>query len=217
MFLRCHDELTLEMVTPEERKFIYDYYVKDPSWDFRQGEGISARLAEILGFNKDKITLANSIMFTLLGTPIVYYGDEFGKRNDHDFYKEMIQLSGKDDTRFLVRGKVDWNEVEEQLGKKDSFESHIFKGLSKMIQSRKKYAAFGRGKIQWLETKDKGLLAFKRIHEKEEILILINLSGKDIQYHLDTHFPFQDILGQNVKTLKNEINIEAYSYLWIEL
>jgi len=181
------------------------------------GEGISSRLSELFKGDAQKIKLAYSLMLSLPGTPVIYYGDEFGKRNDHDFYKEMIQLSGKDDTRFLVRGKVDWNEVEEQLGKKDSFESQIFKGLSKMIQSRKKYAAFGRGKIQWLETKDKGLLAFKRIHEKEEILILINLSGKDIQYHSDTHFPFQDILGQNVKTLKNEINIEAYSYLWIEL
>ena len=79
MFLRLHDELTLEMVTPEDRAIIHGHYCKDPRWDFRVGEGISARLAELLDRNPDKIGLAYSIMLTLPGTPIIYYGDEYGK------------------------------------------------------------------------------------------------------------------------------------------
>lgn len=218
-FLRCHDELSLELVYVDEadRAYIHDNYCHQPEWDFRVGEGISSRISELFKGDVQKIKLAYSLMLSLPGTPVIYYGDEFGKKNDHDFYKEMIQMTGKDDTRFLVRGKVDWDQVEKQLDIKDSFESQIFEGLSNMINARNKYKAFGRGKIQWLETKDTGLLAFKRIHEEEELLILINLSGKDIQFQSNNHFPFQDILGQDVKTLKNKINIEAYSYLWIKV
>lgn len=218
-FLRCHDELSLELVYVDEadRAYIHDNYCHQPEWDFRVGEGISSRISELFKGDVQKIKLAYSLMLSLPGTPVIYYGDEFGKKNDHDFYKEMIQMTGKDDTRFLVRGKVDWDQVEKQLDIKDSFESQIFEGLSNMINARNNYKAFGRGKIQWLETKDTGLLAFKRIHEEEELLILINLSGKDIQFQSNNRFPFQDILGQDVKTLKNKINIEAYSYLWIEL
>lgn len=218
-FLRCHDELSLELVYVDEadRAYIHENYCHQPEWNFRLGEGISSRMSELFKKDVQKIKLAYSLMLSLPGTPVIYYGDEFGKANDESFYKEMIQMTGKDDTRFLVRGKVDWDEVEKQMDKRDSFESQIFAGLSNMIQSRKKYSAFGRGDIQWMDTEDKGLLAFKRIFKDEELLILINLSGRDIQYHSDNHFPFQDILGQNVKTLKNKINVEAYSYLWVKL
>ena len=117
-FLRCHDELSLELVyvSEEDRKIIHDNYCKKPEWDFRLGQGVAARLSELLDRNPQKIGLAYSIMLSLPGTPIVYYGDEFGKLNDHDYYKEMIKLSGKDDTRFLVRGKINWDEVEKELG-----------------------------------------------------------------------------------------------------
>ncbi|MEZ5149518.1 MAG: alpha-amylase family glycosyl hydrolase, partial [Bacteroidales bacterium] len=109
-FLRCHDELSLEVVyvSEEDRKYIHDNYCKKPEWDFRLGQGVAARLSELLDRDPQKIGLAYSIMLSLPGTPIVYYGDEFGKLNDHEYYKEMIKLSGKDDTRFLVRGKIHW-------------------------------------------------------------------------------------------------------------
>ena len=72
MFLRLHDELTLEMVTPEDRAIIHGHYCKDKRWDFRVGEGISARLAELLDRDPRKIGLAYSIMLALPGTPIIY-------------------------------------------------------------------------------------------------------------------------------------------------
>ncbi len=91
MFLRCHDELSLEMVTPEERSFIFEYYTKDPRWNYRQGEGIAARLANIFEQDQRKMTLAYSIMFTLPGTPIIYYGDEFATLNNERYYQEALQ------------------------------------------------------------------------------------------------------------------------------
>jgi len=108
-FLRCHDELSLELVyvTEEDRKYIHDNYCTHPEWDFRKGQGISARLSELMGRNPGKMALIYSIMLTLPGTPVIYYGDEFGKFNDEEYYREQIKLTGKDDTRFLVRGKID--------------------------------------------------------------------------------------------------------------
>ncbi|NPD46780.1 MULTISPECIES: alpha-amylase family glycosyl hydrolase [unclassified Lentimicrobium] len=218
-FLRCHDELSLELVYVDEadRAYIHKNYCHQPEWDFRVGEGISSRMSELFKKDVQKIKLAYSLMLSLPGTPVLYYGDEFGKGNDEEFYKEMIQMTGKDDTRFLVRGKVNWEEVEAQLDKRDSFESQIFAGLSAMVNARNKYKAFGRGEIEWLENNELGLLSFKRKFENEEILVLINLSGTDISYDYDGRFPFQDILGQNIRTLKNKVMIPAYSYYWIAL
>lgn len=91
-FLRCHDELSLELVyvTEQDRALIHQNYCHDSQWDFRKGEGISARLAELMKRNPDKIALTYSIMLTLPGTPIIYYGDEYGKLNDQAYYEEQI-------------------------------------------------------------------------------------------------------------------------------
>jgi len=127
-FLRCHDELSLELVyvSEEDRKYIHEKYCHEPEWDFRLGQGISARLAELMQRNPARIGLIFSIMLTLPGTPVVYYGDEFGKLNDENYYQEMIKMVGKDDTRFLVRGKIDWNYVGSALSKPDTLESLVF-------------------------------------------------------------------------------------------
>jgi len=106
-FLRCHDELSLELVyvSEEDRKYIHEHYCHRPEWDFRLGQGISARLSELMKRNPEKIALAFSIMLSLPGTPVLYYGDEFGKVNDKTYYQEQKMITGKNDTRY-------WSEVE---------------------------------------------------------------------------------------------------------
>ena len=120
-FLRCHDELSLELVyvSEEDRKYIHDNYCHEPLWDFRLGQGVASRLSELFKRSPDRIGLAYSVMLSLPGTPIIYYGDEFGKLNDETYYREQIKLTGKDDTRFLVRGGIDWEKVETELGKQE--------------------------------------------------------------------------------------------------
>ena len=75
-FLRCHDELTLEMVTPEERQFMWDFYAPEPR--MRLNLGIRRRLAPLLGNDRRRIELANSLLLTFIGSPVLYYGDEIG-------------------------------------------------------------------------------------------------------------------------------------------
>jgi len=219
-FLRCHDELSLELVyvNEEDRAYIHKNYCHNPKWDFRVGEGISARLSELFKKDIHKIQLAYSMMLTLPGTPVIYYGDEFGKGNDEEYYNEMIQISGKDDTRFLVRGKIDWNFVEKQINTEHSFEAKIYQGLSNMLQTRKRYSAFGRGQIIWIKTNNPAILAYQRKYKTENLLIIQNLSDKESTYVLDGNHPDTDILGQKLNKLNdNQISIPSFGFVWLEI
>ena len=217
-FMRCHDELSLELVyvSEEDRKYIHDNYCLKPEWDFRLGQGVSARLAELMQRNPEKIGLAYSIMLTLPGTPIVYYGDEFGKLNDGKYYQEMIKLSGKDDTRFLVRGKIDWQKLESELEDKDSLSAKVFSQTKKFLKTRKEYKCFGRGDIQWIETKgldgkkQDNVLAYIRSFEDEKILVIQNLSSESVEVKNDVikAETFEDILGNKIQLNKGVLMLQ---------
>jgi len=224
-FLRCHDELSLELVyvSEEDRKYIHENYCKQPLWNFRLGQGVAARLSELLDRNPQKIGLAYSIMLSLPGTPIIYYGDEFGKLNDEEYYKEMIQLSGKDDTRFLVRGKVDWDNLETQLKDTNSLSSQVYARVKNLINIRNQYKVFGRGSIEWINVFNiKGeienyVLAYIREYQDEKILILNNLSGKSIAVVgnlMITKFN-KDLIGNMIKIENEMLVLLPFQYLWI--
>jgi maltose alpha-D-glucosyltransferase/alpha-amylase len=223
-FLRCHDELSLELVyvSEEDRKYIHDHYCKKPEWDFRKGQGISARLSELMDRDPDKIGLITSIMLTLPGTPVIYYGDEFGKLNDQEYYRTKIKETGKDDTRFLVRGKIDWDEVEERLKQGGNFESTVYEGLKKKIAVRNRFSAFGRGGIRWLdpemgnEGNPESILVFKRYYNNEQLLIIHNLSGSDATI-ISKGWGIKaerDLLDQKVDIKDDRLKLSPYGYHW---
>ena len=228
-FLRCHDELSLELVyvSEEDRKFIHENYCHKPEWDFRLGQGISARLSELLGQNPQKIGLAYSIMLSLPGTPIIYYGDEFGKLNDHDYYKEMIKMTGKDDTRFLVRGKIDWNKVEAGLSNSKTFSSKVYERIKNLINVRNQFKCFGRGSIEWIDISESDnkikneVLCYIREYEDERILIFNNLSEKEILVHSRQLAPYQQtqLLEPDLSSNppKDIIALKPLGYYWIKL
>lgn len=228
MFLRLHDELTLEMVTPEDRQIIYSHYCRDPRWDFRVGEGISARVADLLDRNPQKIGLAYSIMLSLPGTPVIYYGDEFGKVNDEAYYYEMKTFTGKDDTRFFVRGRVDWKQVALDLANKDTFASSVNSRIKQMLHSRKKYNAFGRGNIEWFDlqnedgTSAKQILAFTRSLLDDKIMVINNISDLPVTLHIPSNIvlsPGTDILGNYMDYMEGSgtLRLPAWGYTWIKI
>ena len=228
-FLRCHDELSLELVyvSEEDRKYIHDNYCKRPEWDFRLGQGIAARLSELLDRNPQKIGLAFSIMLTLPGTPIVYYGDEFGKLNDQEYYKRIIKLTGKDDTRFLVRGKIDWERVEEELKDPATFSSKVFSRVRNMLNIRKEYQCFGKGEIEWIDVKNADdepsgeILAYRRYYKNENVLIVQNLSEKEFWVKSPEFkgLGFNDLLGKDIIQGKEPgyLMLKPLGYHWIDL
>ncbi len=228
-FLRCHDELSLELVyvTEQDRALIHQNYCHDSQWDFRKGEGISARLAELMKRNPDKIALTYSIMLTLPGTPIIYYGDEYGKLNDQAYYEEQIRKTKKDDTRFLVRGKIDWETLENNLENPNSFASQVFHKISKMVNIRKDIKAFGRGQIEWLEalkpdgTKNNSLLVYIRKTNEERFLIIQNLSSskQEGRLALQPSSTWKELFDnpldfdQNLQTF----TLKPFEYVWIRM
>lgn len=209
-FLRCHDELSLELVyvSEEDRAYIHKQYCHQPEWDFREGQGISARLAELFNQDPAKVCLAFSVMFTLPGTPVIYYGDEFGKLNDTEYYHEQKNLTGKDDSRFLVRGKINWEAVGKAVNREGSMESQIFSGVSTMIRNRNRFSCFGRGSLHWLSPKvspqsaEDGVLAFERKFGDERVVVLHNLTSHKVSITTDK---------------LRDISIEPYGYKWIEI
>ena len=126
-------------------------------------------------------------MLILTGTSVVYYGDEFGKLNYEDYYREQIQLTGKDDTRFLVRGRLDWDELDRHLKDDDNFHTKVFTMISAMLDARQSTKVFGRGTTNFMESQNE-LLVYTRETEKEKVLVINNLSDADQQFEN----PFQD-------------------------
>lgn len=225
-FLRCHDELSLELtyVSEDDRKYIHDNYCKQSQWDFRLGQGISARLAELMDRNPEKIALAFSVMHTLPGTPIIYYGDEYGKLNDENYYKETIKIVGKDDTRFLVRGRIDWDELSTKLSDKTSYESTVYNALKNQICTRSQHKTFGRGDLVWINASDnnnveiKSVLMFERNYKDEKLLIIHNLSDKEQSIKFDYKTTSKtDLLGHEIKQNNNAMQLKAYGTYWIKI
>ncbi len=226
-FLRVHDELTLEMVTEEDRKIIHDHYCRDPRWDFREGEGVAARLADLLEFNPQKYAMAYSVMLTLPGTPLVYYGDEFGKPNDEEYFEEQVRKTGYKDARYFVRGRVDWERWNEELEKPGSFHTEVFDTVKNQLEVRKNTKVFGRGTIDWLEITDQeenpvpALLAFLREYEDEQIMVVHNLSGESVNSNLRVNFVTEnshDMLGQEIsQTEEGYLSFEPYAYHWFKI
>ncbi len=222
-FLRVHDELSLELVyvSEEDRKYIHESYCHNPSWDFRVGEGISARLSELMKRDVNKISLAYSIMLTLLGTPVVYYGDEFGKLNDEKFYNEQIKLTGKDDTRFYVRGRVDWEELDAKLKDKDGFHAQVFETISSMLNTRKDHLAFGRGELEFMDVlnidgeKEDKVLSYLRTHGEEKILVVNNLSSERLT--LSNPLPNNNLAVLNMNNYlldDDDIILNSNGFVW---
>ena len=198
IFLRCHDELTLEMVTPEERKFMWDFYAPEPR--MRLNLGIRRRLAPLLGNDRGRIELANSILFTLPGSPVIYYGDEIGMGDniwidDRGGVRTPMQwnagrgagFSGADPSKFYFPLIDDDNfgyrrvNVAQQRGDPDS----LLNRMRTMMAVRKANPAFARGDFKVLEPENKAVLAFLRTWEGVNLLAVNNLSTEPQTVALD--------------------------------
>jgi maltose alpha-D-glucosyltransferase/alpha-amylase len=217
----------LVYVDEEDRKYIHDNYCKQPTWDFRLGQGVAARLSELLDRDPQKIGLAFSVMLSLPGTPIVYYGDEFGKLNDQAYYEEMIKLSGKDDTRFLVRGKINWDLVEGEFKNKSSLGSQVFHRVKSLLNARNKMLCFGRGEIEWIPVTNaegeetKKVLCYIRSYGSERVLVVQNLSSNEFWSRSEVFkgLGFNDLLGNAVIQGKEPgyLLLKPRAYHWIKL
>src|SRR5947209_8809167 len=189
MFLRNHDELTLEMVTDEERDYMYRMYASDQR--ARINLGIRRRLAPLLGNDRPRIEVMNALLFSLPGTPVIYYGDEIGMGDnvylgDRNGVRTPMQwspdrnagFSSTNPQRLYLPVNIDPAyhyeaiNVESQQDNPNS----LLNWTKRIIALRKQYKAFGRGTLEFLLPSNQRVLAFIRRYEDETILVVANLS-----------------------------------------
>jgi maltose alpha-D-glucosyltransferase / alpha-amylase len=189
LFLRNHDELTLEMVTDEERDYMYRVYAYDP--EARINLGIRRRLAPLLGNSRRKIEMMNGLLFSLPGTPVIYYGDEIGMGDniylgDRNGVRTPMQwspdrnagFSRANPQRLYLPVIVDPDfhfealNVEAQQNNPNS----LLWWMKRTIALRKQFRAFSRGSIEFLYPENGKVLAFLRRFGEEIILVVANLS-----------------------------------------
>ena len=194
LFLRNHDELTLEMVTDEERDYMYRVYAQDPQ--ARINLGIRRRLAPLMGNNRRRVELMNGLLFALPGTPVLYYGDEIGMGDnvylgDRNGVRTPMQWSGDRNAGFSEANRqrlylpvitdpeyhYEAVNVEAQQANPHSF----LWWTKRLIALRKQYRAFGRGSLEFLHPDNRKVLAFCRELGEERILVVANLS-RYVQY-----------------------------------
>jgi maltose alpha-D-glucosyltransferase/alpha-amylase len=189
MFLRNHDELTLEMVTDEERDYMYRAYATHPM--MRINVGIRRRLAPLMEYSRPRIQLMNGLLFSLPGTPIVYYGDEIGMGdnvylNDRNGVRTPMQWSSDRNAGFskaafaqlflppLMDSITGYQSVNVEAQQLDP--SSLLNWMKTIIKLRKRHKVFGRGSIELVSPTNRKVLAFIRKHEDETVLIVANLS-----------------------------------------
>jgi maltose alpha-D-glucosyltransferase/alpha-amylase len=189
LFLRNHDELTLEMVTDEERDYMYQAYATDPR--MRINVGIRRRLAPLVENSRRRIELLNSLLFSLPGTPVIYYGDEIGMGDniylgDRNGVRTPMQWTGDRNAGFSrtdparlyappimdpVYGYQAIN-VEAQEGSPFS----LLNWMKRLIALRKQTKVFGRGTLEFLRNSNRRILAYVRRYQDEVVLCVANLS-----------------------------------------
>jgi maltose alpha-D-glucosyltransferase/alpha-amylase len=189
LFLRNHDELTLEMVSTDERDYMYLAYSIDPR--MRVNAGIRRRLAPLLENNRRRIELLNSILLSFPGTPILYYGDEIGMGDniylgDRNGVRTPMQWSADRNAGFsranparlyspVIMDPVFGYEVV-NVEAQEGDGSSLLNWTRHMIALRKLFQVFGRGSIEFLEPANRKILAYLRQHERERVLCVANLS-----------------------------------------
>lgn len=237
-FLRNHDELTLEMVTEEERDFMYNAYAPDKR--ARINVGIRRRLAPLMDNDYSKIKLLNILLMSLPGTPVLYYGDEIGmgdniylkdrdgvrtpmqwnnnlnagfsEANPHSLYMPVIH-----DTEY----SYEWINVKRQEANPNS----LLNWTKKLLATRTDYKVFGRGSTKFIKPDNSHILAFIREYEEEKVLVVINLSRHAQSTQMDlaeyASHSAHEIFGRsrfpNIETRPYRISLSAHGFYWLKL
>jgi maltose alpha-D-glucosyltransferase/alpha-amylase len=238
LFLRNHDELTLEMVSDDERDYMYLAYSADPR--MRVNIGIRRRLAPLLDNNRRRIELLNSILFSFPGTPILYYGDEIGMGDniylgDRNGVRTPMQWTGDRNAGFsravpaklyspVVMDPV-WGYEAINIEAQQGDSSSLLNWMRNLIALRKLFRVFGRGALKFLNPSNRKVLAYIREDGDEIVLCVANLSRFAQPAQLDlTEYDGMvpvEMLGYvefpSISRQPYAVTLAPYGFLWLEL
>jgi maltose alpha-D-glucosyltransferase / alpha-amylase len=238
MFLRNHDELTLEMVTDEERDYMYRVYATDPH--ARINLGIRRRLAPLLANSRRKIELLNILLFSMPGTPILYYGDEIGMGDnfylgDRNGCRTPMQWSPDRNAGFsrtnpqqlylpvTIDPEYHYEAVNVENQQKNL--SSLLWWTRRVIAMRKNFKAFSRGSLEFLYPDNPKVLAFLRRYEDETILVVVNLSRFAQSVELDlsrfSGYVPMEVFSRNlfrpIRKSRYVITLGPHAHYWFAL
>lgn len=238
IFLRNHDELTLEMVTDEERDYMYNQYARHPK--MKLNVGIRRRLAPLVDNNRRIIEILNSILFSFPGTPIVYYGDEIGMGDnvylgDRNGVRTPMQWTPDRNAGFsqssphqlylpLIMDPV-YGYQSINVESQEEQPASLLHFMKRIINTRKKYKAFSRGTLEFIKPKNQRILAYVRTYEDQTVICVVNLSKTAEFVELDLskydgnalveifdQRPFPKIAGD-----KYVFTMQPHSFFWFEV
>jgi len=238
LFLRNHDELTLEMVSDDERDYMYMAYSADPR--MRINIGIRRRLAPLMDNNRRRIELLSSLLFSFPGTPILYYGDEIGMGDniyigDRNGVRTPMQWNadrnggfsratpGKLYTPVIMDPVYGYQAINVEAQQSDP--SSLLNWMRNMISLRKLFRVFGRGRFEFLQPANRKVLAYLRRHEDEHVLFVANLSrfAQPVELNLSMLEGMRPVemlgyvdfppIGKNPYPL----TLSPYGFMWFEL
>jgi maltose alpha-D-glucosyltransferase/alpha-amylase len=238
IFLRNHDELTLEMVTDEERDYMYSAYARDNR--ARVNLGIRRRLSPLLSNNRKMIELLNVLLFSLPGTPVVYYGDEIGMGDnyylgDRNGVRTPMQwspgknagFSSANPQRLYLPVIIDPEYHYETINVETqaSNPASLLWWMKRIISTRKSIAAFGRGSFRFLYPENPRILAFLRQLDDETVLVIVNLSQSSQAVELDlsefTGTVPIEVFSRNrfprISESLYPLTLGPYGYFWFSL
>ncbi|GJM42129.1 MAG: trehalose synthase [Ardenticatenaceae bacterium] len=207
-FLRNHDELTLEMVTPEVRQWMWDNYAPNPRMKLNMG--IRRRLAPLLDDNKAKWFLLHALFLSLPGTPIVYYGDEIGMGDniwlpDRHGCRTPMQWNDKRnggfstaaETYFPVHEDAVFGYQTRNVAAQEADDASYLNLMRFLLKTRQEQPTFGDGVFEFVETGNTAVLAYTRTSAHQTILCLFNLSDQSQNCQLQLPETITDLLAAN--------------------
>jgi maltose alpha-D-glucosyltransferase / alpha-amylase len=243
-FLRNHDELTLEMVSEEERQWMWQRYA--PEARMRLNLGIRRRLAPLLDNDRPLINLANSLLFTLPGTPIIYYGDEIGMGDniwlpDRNGVRTPMQWDDSVSAGFSNSSRLYSPVIESppygyqtvNVSAQKADRDSMWHAIRRMIQLRSEHPALVEGELAWIEGGSDAVLAFFRKSKDEQLLLVHNLSPSLQDVQLNLPHPQQvwtdllsghsfvgwgegDILKINLQNHNLRLQLAPHQFLWLK-
>lgn len=229
-FLRNHDELTLEMVTLEEREFMWDYY--SPEQRQRLNLGIRRRLAPLMNNDRRKIELMNSMLFTLPGAPVLYYGDEIGMGDnvslrDRNGVRTPMQWTDGENGGFstasteaiyspVINDPV-YGYKHVNVASQRADPNSLMHTIRRMIHSRKAQPALAKGELIWLDHLPKQALCFWRVGAGQRFLALHNLSDQPLEVDLPADTVYTDVLSEGTDAGQGKVTLPPYGYRWLSV
>ncbi len=233
-FLRNHDELTLEMVTPAEREFLWNFYAPDKA--MRLNLGIRRRLAPLLENDRAKIQVAHSLLLTLIGSPVLYYGDEIGMGDnialdDRSGCRTPMQwddslnagFSGASPQKLYLPVIDDavYGYQRVNVAQAERAPDSFLNWLRSALKIRAQHPAFGRGALQTLATANPAIFPYLRATPQEKLLVVNNLSAhaQNVSLHLNSRGAARDLENDETLTFDDELDFELprYGYRWFEM